>query len=418
MGQRDVLIRRIGRYAPPGPTSQWIIRAILAKAINNGCLTLRFKDRDINIGNGESACIIEPPSLPRFIRLLFRPDLNVADHYVHGFWNCERTRLYEFLELLFRNRDSFLWRYFNYLNDRSPIRDSLTYRFFPTLINRKTSIHYSSNIDFMKIVLGDTLLYTCAFYENETESLERAQLNKIQIVAERLELKSTDTVLELGCGWGNAAQIISENYSCQVTGVNLTKRQIDYATEHASDHTEFIQSSVADYAPDKLFSKIYSIGMLEHIGVQQYGRFFSKIGTLLEDQGTALIHCIVREKPGTTNSWIDRVIFPGGYIPRISEIIKSVEANDLSIRAIHIHDKSNYFKTLESWRSNFYNNEEELRNLFINDLSEDETEQLIRMWDFYLTVSQLCFSPTFGQYQNVQIILGKRTTTTSHYQKP
>ena len=138
----------------------------------------------------------------------------------------------------------------------------------------------------------------------------------------------------------------------------------------------------------------------------------------MEDEGAALIHCIVREKPGTTNSWIDRMIFSGGYIPRISEIVKSVEANGLSIKAIHIHEKSNYFRTLNLWRDNFYNHEGELRNILVNELSKDDTEQLMRMWDFYLTVSQLCFSPNFGQYQNVQIILGKRTTVTSRYHIP
>ena len=266
MEEHDLGLSRTSRYVPPGFAAQQIIRSIFEQNIDKGCLTLRFKDGDISIGEGDPTCTIEPPSLPRFIRLLVRPDLNVADHYVRGFWNCERAHLYDLLELLFENHDSLLWRYFNYLNDRNSLRDSLIYRLFPNLINRKTAIHYSSNIDFMKVVLGETLLYTCAFFEDEADSLECAQLNKVLKVAQRLELDTSDNVLELGCGWGNAAQIISKKYLCRVTGVNLTKHQIDYAREYASDLTKFIHSSVSSYTPEKLFSKIYSIGMLEHIG--------------------------------------------------------------------------------------------------------------------------------------------------------
>ena len=351
--------------------------------------------------------MIEPPNLSRFLRLLLRPDLNVADYYVRGYWNCEKEKLYKFLELLFKNNDTIFWKYFNYLNNNSPVRDSLTYRLFPSLVNRKTAIHYSSNIEFMRVVLGETLLYTCAFYDEDNDTLEKAQLNKIRTVAERLQLGAKDRVLEFGCGWGNAAQIISNHFDCHVTGVNITKAQVDYANRRKSDLTNFVHSSVAAFAPDKKYSKIYSIGMLEHIGVPQYDSFFSKIGTLLDKKGTALIHCIVREKPGKTNAWIDQMIFPGGYIPRVSEIVNSVESNGLSIDAIHIHKKSNYFKTLNAWRKNFYSNETYLRSLFSDDLAVEEIEKLMRMWDFYLTVSQLCFSPKYGEYQNVQIILGR-----------
>ena len=409
---------RTTRYRPPGSISKHIMRLIFERSIKNGCFTVRFQDEDIKVGIGRHVCAIEPPSLFRFLRLIIRPDLNVAGHYVYGFWNCEQAHLYDFLELLFQNQDSFLWKYFKYLNDRSPVRDSFIYKMFPTLINRKTAIHYSSNIEFMKTVLGDTLLYTCAFFERDTDTLENAQMNKISKIAERLKLESTDNVLELGCGWGNAAEIISKRFSCRVTGINITKPQVEYAREHASKLTEFVHTSMSDFNPERKYSKIYSIGMLEHIGVQQFDSFFSKVGSLLEDNGSALIHCIVREKPGTTNAWIDKVVFPGGYIPRVSEIINAVEANGLSIAAIHIHQKINYFKTLSAWRANFYRHERRLRNLFVHDLTADETEQLIRMWDFYLAVSQLCFSPAFGQYQNVQIILGRRAIEPSRYHTP
>ncbi len=407
MGDQRENLTRTSKYRSPSSLTRPIVKSIFRRSIRHGCVRLQFDNEHLDVGSGEPRCVIEPPNLNRLLRLLLRPDLKVADHYVHGFWNCERTKLYRFLELLFENKDTFFWRYFNYLNGRSPIRDLLAYRLFPSLINRKTANHYSSNTEFMKVVLGETLLYTCAFYEDDNDTLEEAQLNKIRKVAERLKLKATDNVLELGCGWGNAAQFVSKQYGCHVTGVNLTKAQVDYAERHKNDLVDFVHSSVSGFSPNRYYSKIYSIGMLEHIGVTQFDSFFSKVHGLLDEKGTALIHCIVREKPGSTNAWIDRMIFPGGYIPRVSEIVNSVEGNGLSIKAIHIHEKSNYFRTLDAWRSNFYDNEPNLRNLFSDELTEDETEYLMRMWDFYLTVSQLCFSPQFGQYQNVQIILEK-----------
>ncbi|MDJ0627616.1 MAG: cyclopropane-fatty-acyl-phospholipid synthase family protein [Rhodobacter sp.] len=407
MGQHEEGFSNAGNYVAPGRIAAKIICRVFQRNIKVGQLFLQFPTNSISIGQGNPVCSIEPPTLWRFARMVMRADLNVADHYVRGYWNCDMKDLYHLLVILFQNRDSNLWRYFSYVNERNPLRDSVIYRLFPKLINKNTAFHYSSNTDFMRIVLGDTLLYTCAFFDSDADKLDNAQLNKVHTVASRLQIEPSDDVLELGCGWGNTAEIISEDYKCKVTGVNLTSSQIDYAKKNSGHDTHFINSNIFDFDPGREFDRIYSIGMLEHIGVGLHSRFFAKVARLLKPGGTALIHCIVREKPGATNAWIDSAVFPGGYIPLISDVVRSIEQNRISIKDIFIHHKSNYFRTLKSWRENFFSSEKALREILLRDLQAPEVEKIMRMWNFYLAVSQLSFSPEHGTYQTAQFSLQK-----------
>src|ERR1051325_4827685 len=306
--EEEAKLTRTSAYISPGSLSRRVIPALIREALGRGRLTLRFKDADISVGNGPYVCTIEPPSLFRFIRLMARPDLNVPRFYVRGYWNCEMFKLYDFLFLILGNEKSIIRRYFELLNNNNLIRDNVLYKLFPMYVNRNTALHYSSNVDFMRIILGDTLLYTCAFFDSQNNTLDLAQRNKVLLVGTRLELNRDDQVLELGSGWGNAAEILSGHFGCHITGINLTRKQVEYAQSRRIHDTKFECSSFSDFSPPRTYDKIYSIGMLEHIGKGNHGGFFIKIRRLLSDTGLAFIHCIVREERGSTNAWIDRTI--------------------------------------------------------------------------------------------------------------
>jgi cyclopropane-fatty-acyl-phospholipid synthase len=145
--------------------------------------------------------------------------------------------------------------------------------------------------------------------------------------------------------------------------------------------------------------------MLEHVGRGLSGNYFRKISELMATSGRALVHCIVRRREGSTNSWIDSEVFPGAYIPELSDIIKHIDRSDLRIERIFTHDESNYFRTLLAWTNNFYRNQEELRNSLLGFASPADVEVIMRIWEFYLNGSRLVFDDINGYCYNVQILL-------------
>ena len=182
-------------------------------------------------------------------------------------------------------------------------------------------------------------------------------LNK---VIERLSLSSSDNVLDLGCGWGQIAEIIANDIGCPITGVNITPGQIQFAESVKSKLTKFINCDYMKFEPETTFDKIYSIGMLEHVGKNKHNEYFTKLKSLVKISGTALIHCIVRKEDGSTNSWIDDVVFPGSYVPKASEVMEAIEKSGLTTLQVYSHKSENYYKTLLCWEQNFRNNYNQL----------------------------------------------------------
>lgn len=342
----------------------------------------------------------------RLFCLLLKPDHRVASYYTKGFWSCGEGELYDFLFSLTEITRSPLHTWFQLFN-RYPIRDQIIYRIFPMKVSENIAIHYNTSPEFMRLLLGETLEYTCAFFEDDDESLDVAQRRKIDTVIERLSITEEHQVLDLGCGWGQIAEQVAEKTNASVTGVNLTPNQIDYAKQNSSERTAFVLTDYRNYDPSASFERIYSIGMLEHVGRGNIDEYLRKIADFLKDDGRALVHCIVRREKRATNSWIDEEVFPGAYIPQLSEIVDSIERSELRVDHIHIHAQRNYFHTLKRWLENFYANRAKLRDILEPRAGSRDVDTILLIWEFYLAASRIAFAHARDYCYNVQVVLAK-----------
>ena len=218
------------------------------------------------------------------------------------------------------------------------------------------------------------------------QTLDDAQISKKRHLAAKLLAKPCQRVLDIGCGWGGLALYLSEVCGVRVTGITLSNNQLARARTRAaerglSEQTEFRLQDYRDVS-DR-FDRIVSVGMFEHVGIGFYNLFFRKCATLLKEDGIMVISSIGRsDGPNVTNPWIAKYIFPGGYIPALSEVIPAVERAGLLIAGIEIL-RMHYAETLKAWRERFLAHHEMVEQLY--------DERFIRMWEFYLAASEMAF---------------------------
>jgi cyclopropane-fatty-acyl-phospholipid synthase len=193
-------------------------------------------------------------------------------------------------------------------------------------------------------------------------------------------------VLDIGCGWGGLALYLAELTGASVTGVTLSQEQLGIATsrateKHLSDKAQFRLQDYRDIG--EKFDRIVSVGMFEHVGVNHYNTFFQKCATMLKDDGVMVLHSIGRsEGPGITNPWISKYIFPGGYIPAVSEVMQAVQESGLLITDLEIL-RLHYAETLKAWRERFLAHKDEVERIY--------DQRFVRMWEFYLACSEMAF---------------------------
>ncbi len=326
--------------------------------------------------------------------------------------------MYDFLELLTTQEHSLLHEWFR-LSNRNPIRDKVVYRLFPIKVKHDIAKHYNTSPEFMKLILGPKLEYTCAFFDDEHQTLGAAQENKIDLVISRLGVLPEHSVLDLGCGWGQLAEAVAAKAGARVTGINLSPGQVSYAQEHCSSpRLKFVLTDYEGFTPPARFDRIYSVGMLEHVGRGRLDGYFNRITDFMTPEGRALVHCIVRRRDQSTNSWIDAEVFPGAYIPRFSEVIEHIERSGLEIFELFVHGRSNYFRTLLAWTENFYQNTPALEALLRQLVAAEDAQTILRLWEFYLCGSRLAFNEVGGDCYNVQILLRKLKETARYNSEP
>jgi cyclopropane-fatty-acyl-phospholipid synthase len=252
---------------------------------------------------------------------------------------------------------------------------------------RNVAHHYDLNGRLYSLFLDRDRQYSCAYFPRGDETLEEAQLAKKHHIAAKLNLDRPDlTVLDIGCGWGGMALTLARDYGARVMGITLSTEQLAEARARAeaeglSDRVKF---ELLDYrAVRESFDRVVSVGMFEHVGINHYGTFFKMMKRVLKPDGVALLHTIGRsDGPGTTNPWISKYIFPGGYSPALSEVMASIERSGLVTTDVEIL-RLHYAETLRHWRRRFTANRDAIATLY--------DERFCRMFEFYLAGSELAF---------------------------
>jgi len=265
---------------------------------------------------------------------------------------------------------------------------------------RNVAHHYDINGAIYDLFLDRDRQYSCAYF-TEGASLEEAQLAKKRHLAAKLAIAPGQRVLDIGSGWGGLGLYLAKIAHCDVTGVTLSNEQLKISQERAVREglARAARFEFKDYRKvEGRFDRIVSVGMFEHVGVNHYVTYFRKVRDLLADDGVAVIHTIGRSEPPTvTNPFIAKYIFPGGYIPALSEMVASIERSGLVITDLEIL-RLHYAETLRAWRERFVANWDKAAAI------QDET--FCRMWEFYLAASETAF-----RYQKLvvfQVQLAKR----------
>lgn len=246
--------------------------------------------------------------------------------------------------------------------------------------------HYDLSGDLYKLFLDKDMQYSCAYFERPDMTLEEAQLAKKRHIAAKLKVRPGQTVLDIGSGWGGLGLYIAEAFEADVLGVTLSTEQHQVSTDraHAQGLDRHVHFELRDYRDlSERFDRIVSVGMFEHVGINHYKTFFDKCSKLLKPDGVMLLHTIGRSgPPTTTNAFIRKHIFPGGYIPALSEIMPHIEKSGLAITDVEIL-RLHYADTLKHWRERFLANRDKVKAIY--------DERFCRMWEFYLSGSEASF---------------------------
>lgn len=338
-------------------------------------------------------------------KLFINPELYLGEAYMNGTLTVDDGDIYDFLQFAMANieeagshlvmewvaRADTLFRRFQQYNPVSRSRKNVAH-------------HYDLSGELYDLFLDRDRQYSCGYFTHPEVDLDTAQLDKKRHIAAKLLLKPDMEVLDIGCGWGGLALYLAENTGVKVTGLTLSEEQLAVARERARRRglEERVSFHLRDYRHQTgQFDRIVSVGMFEHVGVTYFPQYFGAVHELMKDDGVALIHTIGRTgAPRATNQWIRKYIFPGGYIPALSEMMTSIERTGLitsDIEVLRLH----YADTLKHWRARFKANRDKAAELY--------DERFCRMWEFYLAASEV----SFRHMDNVvyQVQLAKRRDT-------
>jgi cyclopropane-fatty-acyl-phospholipid synthase len=349
-----------------------------------------------------------PPLTLRFmtvaaeLRFLRDPELAFGELYMDDLVRIEDGSLYDIVELGLRNTALAEGSRWVQLLAQTRIRLRRLQQRNDTLRSRhNVAHHYDIDSRLYALFLDSDRQYSCAYFEDTGVSLEDAQVAKKRHIAAKLAIQPGQRVLDIGCGWGGLGLYLARYCQAQVKGITLSTEQLGIAQSRAEEAGLASRAafSLTDYRELKgRFDRIVSVGMFEHVGVGYYDAYFRKVAELLDERGVALIHTIGRtDGPGATNPWIAKYIFPGGYIPAMSEVLPAIERAGLIVTDIEVL-RLHYAETLKAWRERFMARREEAAALY--------DERFCRMWEFYLCGSEAVFR--LGQEVVFQFQIAKR----------
>ena len=338
-------------------------------------------------------------------KLLLLPDLYFGEAYTNGSVVIENGTLTEFLDLALKNIGRGETNSFNAAINK--IRGS--YRFLTNFNLKKKSKsnvahHYDISEKLYDLFLDEKRQYSCAYFKKDNDTLEEAQKNKIDHIIKKLNLKPNQKVLDIGSGWGTLALEIAKKSKCEVIGVTLSENQYKFSVEKAKDNglENQVQFRLTDYRDlNEKFDRIVSVGMFEHVGRKFYSTYFNSVSKLLNEDGVALIHTIGSvNPPRDPHPWITKYIFPGGYTPSLSEVVKPIENSGLMLADLEVW-RMHYCHTLRNWKERFLSKREQVLEMF--------DEKFLRMWEFYLAGCEMAFK--WGDQVVFQFQLTKKLTS-------
>jgi len=379
-----------------------LLRYFLSRFIRRGAMTFTTASgAKFSCGDGTG-----PPVAVRFLtteaerRVLLDPELTLGEVFMDGTFVVEVGTIADALAILLDQPEMlprwarlqwwlrYLVRHAQQFNPPARSKDNVAH-------------HYDLDGRLYSLFLDADKQYSCAYFETPDATLDDAQLAKKRHLAAKLLIGRGNRVLDIGSGWGGLGLYLAEMTGATVTGVTLSTEQLQVSNARAAERNlarsaKFLLEDYRDIPGP--FDRIVSVGMFEHVGVDFYETYFRRCAELLTDDGVMVLHSIGRSHgPDITNPWIAKYIFPGGYIPSLSEVIPAIERAGLLVCDVEIL-RLHYAETLQAWRERFMARREEAVRLY--------DERFARMWEFYLASSEMSFRKQ--NMMNFQIQLTKR----------
>ncbi|MDN5872251.1 MAG: cyclopropane-fatty-acyl-phospholipid synthase family protein [Nitrococcus sp.] len=360
-----------------------ILDNVLEDRISKGSLVVDLPDGTVlHYGNGnpEAHWHIHDASILK--KVADDPEFMLGQTYMDGAWSS--PSLITLLEVLMRNfpRESVSWvrrlmiKLVKPLQQWNRIASS----------RRNAAHHYDLDVSLFRRFLDEDMQYSCAYWPRDNMTLEQAQIAKKEHIRRKLLLRPGQRVIDIGCGWAGLAIFLAETCKVRVTGLTLSREQYRIARERVEQRglARQVDIRLEDYRENtETYDRVVSVGMFEHVGARNYDAYFRAVRERLTKDGIALIHTIGSiAPPGLTNPWIRRYIFPGGYIPAMSEVTAAVERQNLvssDVEVLRLH----YAFTLAQWQQRFQRAR--------TDVAAQKDERFCRMWEFYLALCEAAF---------------------------
>ena len=368
----------------------WAFDRAVGRLIRTGALEVTFADGKVRRygepGVPSVRVTIKDPGLTR--RIVLDPDLAVGEAFVDQTIEIENDDLRGFLQLAVQNRrrDDDPWLLKASMALTAPIQWYWAEN-NPFRSRENVAHHYDLSGALYDLFLDKDRQYSCAYFTDEGMSLDAAQEAKKGHIIGKLCVQPGERVLDIGCGWGGMALTLARDYGAQVVGITLSEEQHALATRRAAEAglSDRIEFRLQDYRDvEGQFDRIVSVGMFEHVGAAHYAAYFETVSRLLAPHGVALIHTIgTLSPPRATGHWIRKYIFPGGYLPSMSEVLRPIERSGLYTLDVEVW-RDHYARTLTHWHDRFMARLDEARALY--------DERFVRMWRYYLLAAETSFS--------------------------